>query len=125
MPIHQLNQRYAESRGQLILQYIHQHYKESISLIDIRLEINVNEKACQAIFKAITGGKSVHQYHGLFRLHQAFKDVADPDRMHFTIAGIAEMHGYKSANYFIKVFKKHYGMTPQEYRVQLISDQPA
>ena len=33
-----------------------------------------------------------------------------------TINEIAEMVGYKDFGYYIKVFKKRYGITPNEFR---------
>jgi AraC-like DNA-binding protein len=34
----------------------------------------------------------------------------------YTVNEVAEKSGYSYAYYFIKVFKNHYGTTPNEYR---------
>jgi YesN/AraC family two-component response regulator len=35
---------------------------------------------------------------------------------HLTISEISFMTGYNNPKYFTKVFRKHYGMSPTEYR---------
>lgn len=107
-------------RADLIINYIRQHYNEDLSLEDIQLEAGTSHKICQRLVKERTGGISIHQYHKLYRLQEALKDVSDTDKYDMTITEIAKRHGYNTAKYFIKVFREAYGITPQEYRANTL-----
>ena len=50
-----------------------------------------------------------------YRLEHAAKLLTETN---MTIAEIAEEAGYEYLSYFYKQFKKHYGVTPRQYRDQ-------
>ncbi|HKJ66562.1 MAG TPA: helix-turn-helix transcriptional regulator [bacterium] len=51
-----------------------------------------------------------------YRLEQAKRDLADPDKTHLKILAIAYDAGFNSKSSFYSLFKKHIGMTPSEFR---------
>jgi AraC-like DNA-binding protein len=73
---------------------------------------------------------SVRQLHKLFsdedrtvgawirsrRLDACRRDLADPLLRGMPVHAIAARWGFPSAAHFSRVFRAHYGMTPQEYR---------
>ncbi|TVY07562.1 helix-turn-helix domain-containing protein [Paenibacillus cremeus] len=52
------------------------------------------------------------------RMEKAIKLLQENKLKVYHIAG---MLGYQSSHYFIKVFKKYYGLTPQEFKNRLIA----
>ena len=56
-------------------------------------------------------------YIQLLRLKKSIELMADQNN---TISGIAYEVGFSDPNYFSKVFKKVYKLTPSDYRKQLI-----
>jgi len=60
-------------------------------------------------------GKSVNQYIRELRLKKASSLIKETD---FTISEIAYKVGFGSQSYFNKTFRKHYGLTPGEYKDQ-------
>ena len=66
----------------------------------------------------------INQYHHMsftdyllqFRLEAVKKNLADPDKKHLTISGIAQESGFKSASRFNYLFKKHTSYTPKAFQ---------
>jgi len=69
--------------------------------------------------KALTG-LSVSAYIKLKRVQQAKKILTSGDH---TISEVAYGVGFKDPNYFTRIFKKEYGITPSEY-VETQNDAP-
>ena len=51
----------------------------------------------------------------------AQKRLADPE---LKVYEVAELAGYRNPNYFAKVFRKMYGISPQQYRMTFELDLP-
>lgn len=47
------------------------------------------------------------------RIEAAARDIADTD---IAIAGVATMHGFTDQSHFTRQFRRHFGLTPLEYR---------
>ncbi|MBQ6968349.1 MAG: helix-turn-helix transcriptional regulator, partial [Lachnospiraceae bacterium] len=60
---------------------------------------------------------TLNQYITLYRMDKAKELLSDPKNK---IADISAKVGYSDGNYFGKSFKKTVGMTPGEYRAQVI-----
>ncbi len=95
-----------------ILRYLNQHYNEQIKLKDISQKYYINKNYASFLFKRNTG-MSYSDYLNKLRMEQAKKLLVSTE---YTIFEISEMVGYIDYSYFIKAFKKKYGVTPTQYR---------
>ena len=80
----------------------------------IRTTDEDHEKQVQKIFKKLYG-TSIYQYVKQYRLEQATIELTNSAR---SITDIALDAGFSSASKFGESFKKRYGVTPTEYRLQ-------
>ena len=98
-----------------IMDYIHTNYHyENLSVKDISLNTFLSPAYLCTYFKQETG-KTINQYITECRLDRARELLSKKDYM---VSEIAQMVGYSDGNYFTKIFKKGFGMTPSEYRVK-------
>lgn len=92
--------------------YIHEHFRENVSLDTVSGEIGLNPAYFSTVFKKSTGQNfmdyvtSVRMEHAKELLTRSNTDVID----------IACEVGYADVKYFSKLFKKHTSLTPTEYR---------
>jgi len=93
-------------------QYIDDHLAEDVSLKSIADHIYLHPVYLSRIYKMETG-QGVSDYILQLRMEKAAHLLKNT---HERIYEIAIKLGYHNANYFTKTFKKHYGVTPQEYR---------
>ena len=91
------------------------HISEEILLSSFAKENNVSESYLSKRFKKETGFTFV-QYIAKKRCEKA-ASLLKETALH--IQEISAYVGYPDNNYFIKVFKKQYGLTPSEYRKSL------
>ena len=108
--------RQAASGQQLIkskvIPYLEEHFAEAIPVPDIAAYAALNPQYLMRVFKKETG-LSILEYVTELRMKKAAEILRETD---WNNELIAERCGYISTNYFIRLFKKHYGMTPGEYR---------
>ncbi len=101
-----------EYRVQMMLQYIHTHYRDNIRLEDIAQEVYIGKSTALRIFQ-----KYIHQspvaYLIQYRLKQAAALLKSTEKK---IVAIAEETGFQSDGYFCRRFKALYGVSPQTYR---------
>ena len=85
---------------------------DTLSLTTIAQKLNMNASYLSRVFKQETGNSFIDVLNCL-RLDEARR------LLHTTampVQEVAERVGYTSASYFIKVFKKHCGKTPNQFR---------
>lgn len=100
-----------------VINYIEEYYHEDISLDSVADNVFLNKNYLSDLFhKEI--GKSFVQYLTEFRLEKA-KTLYEIDD--FRVGEIADMVGFSDCSYFIKLFKKYTGATPNEYRRHIIT----
>ena len=84
-------------------------------------ELDIEECACRCnlsasrfmtVFKNYTG-RSPHRFLTETRMYRAREMLLYSD---YTIAEISESLGYAEQNYFSRIFKKYYSVSPTEYR---------
>lgn len=92
--------------------YILSNLGSDLSLTAIGQEIGFNPIYLSRVFKQIEG-TSIREYIENCRMEMAKRLIVN-SRM--KIYEIAEKCGYQNTAYFIKIFKAHFGMTPQECR---------
>jgi len=66
-------------------------------------------------FKAVTGLAPAH-YLTVLRLEEAADRLSDPQ---LTLDAVASQTGFANANHFCKVFRRHFYISPGEYRRQI------
>lgn len=97
-----------------ILDYIEEHYSENLSLKTISEAWYMSEGHFSRTF---------HNYFGInfktyltnYCIYCSYNDVAESEKR---IEDIAYEHGFPNVKAFINAFKKSYGMTPYQFRIQ-------
>lgn len=94
-----------------IIQYIHDHYDEQLTLADVSKLFNFNYSYLSAYF-------SSHNEEGFneFLNKIRIKKACDFLKQDIPISDISSMVGYSDHSYFCKVFKKFTGLTPSSFR---------
>lgn len=93
-------------------EYLDQHYMDEISLEAAAKQFHFNPSYFSTLFKN-SFGISFSGYLSDLRMKKALELLAQAD---YKVKEVAEIVGYKDANYFIRAFKKRYGKTPDEWR---------
>ncbi len=94
--------------------YIQEHYREDLSLKSLADTFKISYSYLSTLFKQETG-QNVVGYLTNYRLETAARLLKTTSA---DIASIAETIGYEDLNYFYRLFKKQFGMTPLSYRKQ-------
>lgn len=95
-----------------VAEYIREHYTENLTLEDLSGRFYVSKCYLSRIFKEITSF-TVNEYITVQRIKKGRELLEQSD---FNITRISELAGFDSITYFEKVFKKHMGQTPRQYR---------
>lgn len=95
-----------------VLDIIHGRYWEDISLDVVASEVNLTPKYLSKIFKQEMNVGFV-KYLTNYRLEQASKILSHTNE---NIAEICKKVGIQDAAYFCFIFKKKYGVSPEQYR---------
>lgn len=102
----------SQAKLQIMMQYIHQNYKSAISLDDIAACAAISKSSALNLFRRymhITPINYLIQY----RLNEASLLLAKTEQK---IATISSETGFNSVDYFCRLFKIHYLLTPTQYR---------
>ena len=95
-----------------MVSYIQQNFTEKISLREFGEQFHLSEKYISRYFKEhfhIT----LSQYVTYLRLEHAKQLLQDTD---IPVTDVAMQSGYQNVSYFIRSFKKTYGVSPLKYR---------
>ena len=92
--------------------YIHQHYSETIDLNVLAGHIHITPAYLSLIFKVQTGVNFL-DYLTQYRVEQACRLLKETGLKNYEIAYET---GFRDEKYFSTVFKKATGMTPSRYR---------
>lgn len=92
--------------------YMHEHYTESISRVDVARHVGVNADYLTRCFHKETGITLV-TYLNRYRINQAKILLAAGEK---SVAEVAMTVGFSDSNYFSQVFRRETGMSPNEYR---------
>lgn len=96
-----------------VLEFIMQHYGEPISLSMIADNFDITPQYLSHIFHRQTGTSYI-KYVTHFRLKQAATLLTEMSDV--KIYEVAEKVGYENVKHFMYIFKKHFGVTPGEYK---------
>lgn len=97
---------------QKAMDYIALNYSGKVSLKEIAQELYLSPNYLSELFKRHTG-KNISEYITQFRLEKARRYLQQPE---YKIGDVAELVGFSDQRYFSSMFKRQYGMTPNEYR---------
>lgn len=96
-----------------IKDYIADHYPDpALSVSGISAYLHMSASHVCTLFKKETG-ETINGYLTQYRLERAKKYL---DESLLSIADVGAKIGYKDNSYFGRIFRKHVGMTPLEYR---------
>lgn len=95
-----------------VVKYIDVHYVERINLKALADKFGIDANYFSTIFKKDLG-VTFTTYLAMQRLNKACQILRETN---INVQEIAESIGYSDIQYFYRVFKKEYGITPMEYR---------
>lgn len=101
-----------EKRAHSLLDYIHKHYEERISIADISNAANISESECYRMFRN-TLGCSPNSYLLNYRLRKSVQLLTESNKR---ISDIAYESGFNCSAYFAKKFKLAFDITPMQFR---------
>lgn len=96
------------------MEYLNMNYSQNITGPELCRYLGLSVSHFSKTFKDETG-MTVTQVLAMLRCRHAAELLENSD---LAIQEISRYVGYLDSNYFIKVFKKQYGMTPSEYQLQ-------
>ncbi|MDE7313131.1 MAG: response regulator [Eubacterium sp.] len=95
--------------------YVHKHYKENIGRNEIGAHFFLVPEYLAKVYKKNTG-QTLKDYINGYRLQQAKLLLGNMD---MRVSDVALEVGFDNFSYFSTLFKKEYGITPNEYRKNL------
>ncbi len=95
-------------------EYIEKHYSEKVRLCDVARELHLCEKQVSRVIKR-EYGCTFSEYVNRKRMSVAVMMLKHTE---MTVTEISHAVGFDNDNYFYRVFKERFGITPNEYREQ-------
>lgn len=92
--------------------YVHSHLGEDLRVMEVSKKLGVNADYLSHLFRLETGIRYI-DYVNHTRIAYACEQLKVSNNK---IYEIGEQCGFENTNYFIKVFKKHVGLTPLDYK---------
>lgn len=108
----EINIAISNQLNQEILDYIHAHYNEKLSLEDVSSHFNFSREHFSRLFKD-NFGRTFLTYLTDYRLYRAFPEIIKGNN---TLELISQRHGFPSSKALIRHFKQVYHDTPIQYR---------
>lgn len=102
----------SQARLQLMMQYIHQNYIRDISLDDIAEHAKISKSTVLNLFRKYLHITPIN-YLINYRLNEAAHLLSKTEKK---INTIAYETGFNNVDYFCRLFKRHYQLTPTKYR---------
>lgn len=97
-----------------VLEYINEHFTESITTAQISAKFGYDEAYfCRRFAKAT--GLTAMRYIKILRLEAAESLLKDPAQIR-TVSEVATACGFSDVSYFTKCFRRHFGITPTEIK---------
>ena len=102
----------AQKRVQLMMQYIHENYNHEMSLDEIASHIGISKSTALNLFQRFLHTTPVSYLIG-YRLQAASWLLKNTNKK---VKTIAYESGFRNVDYFCRLFKKRYHLTPSDYR---------
>lgn len=101
-------------------QYFHENYNRPISIRDYAAQRHMSQCWFIRSFRQVTKVTPM-QYIVSLRITNARNLL---DHTNYSVSRVAESVGYDNSLYFSRLFKKHVGLSPSEYRKKQKNEQP-
>ncbi|OUS68928.1 hypothetical protein B1748_32545 [Paenibacillus sp. MY03] len=101
-----------DNRAQFIVDYMINHYDTALNIEELARMVNVSSTTLRRLFKQHTG-KTPSEFLLDLKMMVAAKKIVETNER---ISDIAYMVGIHDPNYFTRIFKKNFGVTPYTYR---------
>ncbi|MWV47219.1 response regulator [Paenibacillus sp. HJL G12] len=114
-----IQQRFVDKNAKLVHQVrsmMDQNFHTPITINSLSDQVYLSPNYLRSIFKEKMG-MTIHDYLTRIRLDKAKEYLADES---LKVQDIAQKVGYESTSYFISLFLKNQGVTPNEYRKNLL-----
>jgi len=110
--IKEYNLNQSDNIVQKACEYVLNHIDEDIALSSIANNLNISKNYLCSIFKQQTG-ENFLEYATKAKMERAKILLKKHD---YKVYEVSDLLGYKETSYFSKLFKKHTGYTPAEYK---------
>ena len=94
------------------IQFISKNFANNLTLEDVANEVHLAPAYFSTLFKQSTGS-SFREYLNMVRIEESKRLLMTTEH---SISDIALATGFEDQSYFTKIFKKHTGLTPKQYR---------
>lgn len=112
--IHQILNYEHNNPVQIAINYMKKNYHEPISIKDMACNLNMSQSNFSVYFKNISG-VSPNEYLKNIRLTKAKEMLIEQN-----VTEVAYNLGYQNISHFIRLFKSKYGVTPKQYKTNLM-----
>jgi len=103
-------------RAKDMLNYLHTHYQEKVSLENLATHVFLSREECSRFFKKMVG-MTPFTYLLHYRLRKSMELLRDSEQ---SITTIAATTGFSTVSYYIEKFKEYTGYSPRVYRQKFI-----
>ena len=107
-------------RLQLLLDYIHEHYANPLSLTALAAQIPISRENCCRFFRQMTGC-TISEYLNDYRISRSIHLMKTTE---LSVSSISALTGFSSASRFAAAFRAKTGCSPSEYRRNHCSPSP-
>lgn len=104
--------RVADEKIKQLMIYVHEHYREAISVEQLAESVYISKRACFRLFQENLHMTPV-EYIRSFRMQRACQLLTDSQK---SVTEIAQECGFGTSSYFGKLFRGKMGCTPEQYR---------
>ena len=101
-----------------IQQREHKAFAEKINTQELANRLHLNRSYMSELFSKDTG-MSIKSYLTEKRMQRAAIMLQDPNR---SVKNVAASCGFEDSLYFSRAFSKYFGISPQQYRSQILKD---
>lgn len=95
-----------------VTEYVEQYYAQKITLDDVARNVFISPSYLSKLIKTQTG-RSFRHLVNMTRIAEAVRLLENTEK---PLSEIAFLTGFEDHSYFTKVFKRHTGMNPSDYR---------
>ncbi|WP_322200195.1 response regulator [Acutalibacter intestini] len=108
------NKTYGNVTNQ-VKRLLQNEYAKQWTLDELAVQMNISKAYLCTLFKQSTG-QTIMDYLSKIRIYKAADLLRDPKSK---VNEVGDMVGYSDPGYFTRIFKKHFGISPSQYRKNL------